>query len=287
MTSSSLLIHEEIRMKNSTTPNVQHAAVHPDAKIGKNVKIGPWVSIEADVIIDDNTTIGPNVCIMSGTRIGKNCQIFPGAIIGAIPQDLKYNGEDTTLEIGDNVIIREYCTLNRGTRANYKTVIGNNCLLMAYVHVAHDCVIGEHCILANNATLAGHVEIEEYAILGGMTAVHQFVQVGAHTLVGGGTLLNKDVPPYVRISRYPASYIGVNTIGLRRRGFSSDDIRHIQDIYHKLFVENQNIAKGLKAIEKDIDDSHDRQLILGFARASKNGLVKGLNRKRKVNPVEE
>lgn len=261
----------------------QYAAVHPDARIGKNVTIGPWVTIEADVVIGDNTSIGANVCIMSGTRIGKNCQIFPGAIVGAIPQDLKYNGEDTTLEIGDNVIIREYCTLNRGTRANYKTVIGNNCLLMAYVHVAHDCVIGEHCILANNATLAGHVEIEEYVILGGMTAVHQFVQIGAYALIGGGTLLNKDVPPYIRISRYPASYIGVNTVGLRRKGFSSTEIRNIQDIYHQLFVEHRNVSKGIKYIEKNLEDTQARQRILGFTRASKNGIVKGLTKKRKTD----
>ncbi|MGH1334841.1 MAG: acyl-ACP--UDP-N-acetylglucosamine O-acyltransferase [Aureispira sp.] len=268
---------------NVKRPAYQHAAVHPDARIGKNVTIGPWVSIEADVVIGDNTTIGANVCIMAGTRIGKNCQIFPGAIIGAIPQDLKYSGEDTTLEIGDNVIIREYCTLNRGTRANYKTVIGNNCLLMAYVHVAHDCVIGEHCILANNATLAGHVEIEEYVILGGMTAVHQFVQIGAHALIGGGTLLNKDVPPYVRISRYPASYIGVNTVGLRRKGFSSTEIRNIQDIYHQLFVEHRNISKGIKHIEENMEDTQARQRIIGFTRASKNGVIKGLTKKRKTD----
>jgi UDP-N-acetylglucosamine acyltransferase len=268
---------------NVKLPAYQHAAVHPDARIGKNVTIGPWVSVEADVVIGDNTTIGANVCIMSGTRIGKNCQIFPGAIIGAIPQDLKYSGEDTTLEIGDNVIIREYCTLNRGTRANYKTVIGNNCLLMAYVHVAHDCVIGEHCILANNATLAGHVEIEEYVILGGMTAVHQFVQIGAHALIGGGTLLNKDVPPYVRISRYPASYIGVNTVGLRRKGFSSNEIRNIQDIYHQLFVEHRNISKGIKYIEEHLEDTQARQRIVDFTRASKNGVIKGLTKKRKTD----
>ncbi|BDS12506.1 acyl-ACP--UDP-N-acetylglucosamine O-acyltransferase [Aureispira anguillae] len=267
--------------ENVMQPSYPHAAVHPNARIGKNVKIGPWVTIEADVVIGDDTTIGANVCIMSGTRIGKNCQIFPGAIVGAIPQDLKYSGEDTTLEIGDNVIIREYCTLNRGTRANYKTVIGNNCLLMAYVHVAHDCVIGEHCILANNATLAGHVEIEEHVILGGMTAVHQFVQIGAHALIGGGTLLNKDVPPYVRISRYPASYIGVNTVGLRRQGFASNAIRNIQDIYHQLFVEHRNISKGIKFIEEHIEDSQERQRIIGFTRASKNGLIKGLSNKRK------
>jgi UDP-N-acetylglucosamine acyltransferase len=266
-------------MEQKFVQSFQHAAVHPKARIGKNVKIGPWVSIEEDVAIGDNTTIGANVCIMSGTRIGKNCQIFPGAIVGAIPQDLKYNGEDTTLEIGDNVIIREYCTLNRGTRANYKTVIGNNCLLMAYVHVAHDCVIGENCILANNATLAGHVEIEENVIVGGMTAVHQFVQIGAHVLIGGGTLLNKDVPPYVRISRFPASYIGVNSVGLRRSGFSSTQIRNIQDVYHQLFVQHSNISKALKHIEGTMEDTIDRHRIVNFTRASKNGVIKGLSRK--------
>jgi UDP-N-acetylglucosamine acyltransferase len=267
-------------MEENVTNTYQHAAVHPDARIGKNVKIGPWVTIKADVVIGDNTTISANVCIMSGTRIGKNCQIFPGAIVGAIPQDLKFDGEETTLEIGDNVIIREYCTLNRGTRADYKTVIGNNCLLMAYVHVAHDCVIGEHCILANNATLAGHVEIEEYVIVGGMTAVHQFVQIGAHAMIGGGTLLNKDVPPYVRISRYPASYIGVNTVGLRRKGYSSDVIRDIQDVYHQLFVEHRNISKGLKYIMENMEDSGKCQRIFDFVRASKNGIIKGLNRRK-------
>lgn len=256
------------------------AAINKKAEIGKNVKIGPWVTIESDVVIDDGTEIGPNAVIMSGTRIGKNCKIFPGAIVGAVPQDLKYAGEETTLEIGHNVTIREYCTLNRGTRANYKTVIGNNCLLMAYVHVAHDCVIGEHCILANNATLAGHVEIEEYAILGGMTAVHQFVRIGAHSLLGGGTLLNKDIPPYVRVSRYPASFIGVNTIGLRRKGVSSDKIRHIQDIYHQLFVAGYNVSQALEAIPRIIEKTAERQLILDFVRESKNGIIKGLRRRR-------
>ncbi|MCH2022531.1 MAG: acyl-ACP--UDP-N-acetylglucosamine O-acyltransferase [Saprospiraceae bacterium] len=267
-------------MEDNSMNHYQHAAVHPKARIGKNVKIGPWAHIEEDVVIGDNTTIAANVCIMSGTRIGKNCQIFPGAIVGAIPQDLKFNGEDTTLEIGDNVIIREYCTLNRGTRANYKTVIGNNCLLMAYVHVAHDCVIGEHCILANNATLAGHVEIEEHVIVGGMTAVHQFVQIGSFSLIGGGTLLNKDVPPYVRISRYPASYIGVNTVGLRRKGFSTTEIRNIQDVYHQLFVEHRNVSKAVKSIDLKIEDSVEKQRILAFVRASKNGVIKGLNKRK-------
>jgi UDP-N-acetylglucosamine acyltransferase len=252
------------------------AVIHRDAQIGKNVTISPFVSIEEDVVIGDNTWIAPNVVIMAGSRIGKNCRIFPGAVIGCIPQDLKFAGEKTTLEIGDNVTIREYCTLNRGTRAAGKTVVGNGCLLMAYVHVAHDCIIGNHCILANNSTLAGHVEIQDYAILGGMTAVQQFIRIGAHCMVGGGSLLNKDVPPFVRAARYPVSYIGVNSVGLRRRGFDSDKIKHIQDIYYHLFLMNQNRVQALKAIETEIDDSKERQLIIDFVERSQNGIIKGL-----------
>lgn len=252
------------------------AVIHRDAQIGKNVTVSPFVTIEEDVIIGDGSWIGPNAVIMAGTRIGKNCRIFPGAVLGAIPQDLKFTGEKTTLEIGDNVTIREYCTLNRGTKALGKTVIGNGCLLMAYVHVAHDCIIGNHCILANNSTLAGHVEIEDNAVLGGMTAVQQFTRIGAHCMVGGGSLLNKDVPPFVRAARYPVSYIGLNTVGMRRRGFSSDKIKHIQDIYYHLFLVHQNRTEALKAIETEVEDSKERQLIIDFVEKSQNGIIKGL-----------
>jgi UDP-N-acetylglucosamine acyltransferase len=215
---------------------------------------------------------------MAGTRLGKNCKIFPGAIVGAPPQDLKFKGEKSTLEIGDNTIIREYCTLNRGTIANGKTVIGKNCLLMSYVHIAHDCVVGNNCILANNATLAGHVEVAEHALLGGMVAVHQFTRIGAHTMLGGGVLLNKDVPPYVRVARYPASYIGVNVIGLRRKGFEEEAIRQIQDVYHQLFVVNQNRKQALAAISNQLPISKERSLIMNFVHESKNGIIKGLRR---------
>jgi len=251
------------------------AVVSPKAKIGKNVKISPFVTIEEDVVIGDGSQIGPNAVIMSGSRIGQNCQIFPGAIIGAAPQDLKFKGEYSTLEVGDNTIIREYCTLNRGTAANEKTVVGSNCLLMAYVHIAHDCIVGNHCVLANNSTLAGHVELEDYVILGGMSAVHQFTRIGAHAMLGGGVLLNKDVPPFVRVAHYPASYIGVNVIGLKRRGFSVETIEAIQDIYHQLFVAKQGRADALANIDA-LDNSKEKEQILQFIEDSEIGIVKGL-----------
>lgn len=254
------------------------AVIHPDAVIGDNVTIGPFVSIEADVVIGEGTWIGPNAVIMSGARIGKNCKIFSGAVVSSIPQDLKFNGESTLLIIGDNTVVREYCTLNRGTAANKKTVIGSNCLLMAYVHVAHDCEIGNNCILANNATLAGHVAVEDNVILGGMVAVQQFTRIGAFSMLGGGVLLNKDVPPYVRVARYPASFIGVNVIGLKRRGFAADAIERIEEIYHRLFVAVQNRTEAIKLINTELPESSEKSLIMGFVENSQNGIIKGPRR---------
>ncbi|MBP7184210.1 MAG: acyl-ACP--UDP-N-acetylglucosamine O-acyltransferase [Saprospiraceae bacterium] len=255
--------------------------IHPDANIGKGVQIGPFVSIAADVVIGEGTWIGANVSIMEGVRIGKNCKIFPGAIVGGIPQDLKFEGERTLLEIGDNVIIREYCTLNRGTKANNKTVIGSNCLLMAYVHVAHDCVISNNCILANNVNLAGHIEIGEHAVLGGLTAVHQFVKIGAHTMIGGGSLVSRDIPPFIKAARNPLSYAGVNSLGLKRRGFSKEQIHSIQDIYRILFVRGGNVGKSLKQIKVDIPDSDEKDTILEFIANCERGLLKGF--KTRIN----
>jgi UDP-N-acetylglucosamine acyltransferase len=254
------------------------AVIHPNAVIGENVTISPFVSIEDNVVIGDGTWIGPNAVIMSGARIGKNCKIFPGAVVSSIPQDLKFRGEDSVLEIGDNTIIREYCTLNRGTAANQKTTIGSNCMLMSYVHVAHDCEVGNNCILANNATLAGHVVVEDYALLGGMVAVHQFTRIGAFSMLGGGVLLNKDVPPYVRVARYPASYIGVNVVGLKRKGFSAESVQRIQDIYHNLFVAAQNRTQAISMIQQQLPDSPEKELIMGFVENSQNGIIKGLRR---------
>ena len=249
--------------------------IHPKAKIGKNVKFSSFVTVEEDVVIGDGCDIGANVCILNGTRMGNNCKIFPGAIIGSIPQDLKFQGEKSTLEIGNNVIIREYCTINRGTLANIRTVIEDNCLIMAYCHVAHDCIIHENCVLANGVNLAGHIEIGTRSVLGGLTAVHQFVRIGDHAMVGGGSLVRKDVPPYVTAAREPLSYAGVNSIGLRRRGFSSEQIHTIQDIYRILYVKGYNTTQAVGMIEEKIVSSPEREKILGFIRAADRGIIKG------------
>ena len=254
------------------------AVIHPNAVIGSNVIISPFVTIEDNVVIGDGTWIGPNASIMSGARIAQNCKIFPGAVVGSIPQDLKFKGEESTLEIGENTVIREYCTLNRGTAANKKTVIGSNCLLMSYVHVAHDCEIGNKCILANNATLAGHVRVDENSIIGGMVAIQQFTHIGAFSMLGGGVLLNKDVPPFIRVARYPASDIGVTVIGLRRNGYNEEAIKIIQEIYRQLFVVSQNRKQALDFIENEILSTNESEKILEFVKNSHNGIVKGLRK---------
>jgi UDP-N-acetylglucosamine acyltransferase len=259
-----------------TTVTHNHlCVVHPDAQIGQNVTISPFVTIAADVVIGDGTWIGPNVHIMDGVRIGRNCRIFSGAIVGSIPQDLKFKGEKTYLKIGDNTTIREYCTLNVGTAASWETVIGSNCLIMAYVHIAHDCVIGNNCILANNVTLAGHIEIGNYAVLGGMAAVHQFVKIGESAMIGGGSLVRLDVPPFITAAREPLSYAGVNKIGLKRRGFSPERITHIQDIYRILFVRHHNLQKAIPQMKEEIQDSVDKAQIMQFIEDSERGLLKG------------
>ena len=251
------------------------ANVHPDAKIGLDVTISSYVTVEDDVEIGNGTWIGPGAVIMSGTRIGQNCKIFPGAIVGSPPQDLKYNGEDTYLLIGDRVTIREYCTINKGTvSGGHVTQIGNDCLLMAYVHVAHDCLVGNGCILANNVTLAGHITIGNYARLGGMVAVHQFVNIGDQVMIGGGTLVGKDVPPYTKCARYPATYIGINSVGLRRFKFSQETINHILDIYRLLFVRGHIVSNALSIIETEIQATPERDKILEFIKSSKRGIIR-------------
>lgn len=251
------------------------SVIHRNAQIGKNVVIGPFTVIEEDVIIGDNCWIGNNVSILNGARIGDKCKIFPGAVVSGIPQDLKYQGEPTTLELGNDVIVRECCTLNRGTADKWRTVIGDGCLLMAYVHVAHDCLIGRRCILANNATLAGHIEIGDYARLGGMVAVHQFVRIGGHVMIGGGSLVRKDVPPYVMAAREPLSYAGINRVGLHRANFSREVLHHIEDIYRILFVRGIGTSKALMVIEQEIKSSPYRKEIVDFVREAKRGLIKG------------
>jgi UDP-N-acetylglucosamine acyltransferase len=251
------------------------AYIHPQARIAENVVIDPFVTIHKDVEIGEGTWIGSNVTIMDGARIGKNCRIFPGAVISAIPQDLKYKGENTHVIIGDNTTIRECVTINRGTNDRFKTEIGSNCLIMAYCHVAHDCLVGNNCIFSNNTTLAGHITIGDNVVLAGMVAIHQFVKVGSHAFVTGGSLVRKDVPPYVKAAREPLSYAGINSVGLRRRGFSEDKINEIQDIYRTLFIKNYNVTKALDIIEADFRPTQERDEILNFIQGSQRGIMKG------------
>jgi len=251
------------------------AYVHPEAKIADNVVIEPFATINHDVVIGEGTRIGSSVTIMPGVRIGKNCRIFPGAVIGAEPQDLKFKGEYSTVEIGNNTTIREFVTINRGTAAKGKTIVGNNCLLMAYVHVAHDCIVGNNVILVNSTQLAGEVIIDDYVILGGMSAVHQFVHVGSHVMLSGGSLVRKDVPPFIKAGREPLSYVGINSIGLRRRNFSNEKIREIQEIYRYIYQKGLNISQAVEVIEAEMPASTERDEILLFIKDSKRGIIRG------------
>ena len=251
------------------------AYVHPSAKIAPTVVIEPFTTIHKNVVIEEGSWIGSNVTIMEGARIGKNCRIFPGAVISAIPQDLKFEGEDSTVVIGNNVTIREFVTINRGTKALGKTVIGANTLIMATAHVAHDCVIGESCIIVNGVLLAGHVEIGDWAIIGGLSAVQQFTKIGTHAFVGGGSLVRKDVPPFVKAAKEPISYAGINSIGLRRRGYTNERINSIQNIYRILFKKNYNVSQALEIIETDFEATQERDEILTFIRSSQTGIMKG------------
>jgi len=251
------------------------AYVNPGAKIADTVVIEPFVTIHKNVEIGEGTWIGSNVTIMEGARIGKNCKIFPGAVISAIPQDLKYKGEETTTEIGDNTTIRECVTVNKGTAAKNKTIVGNNCLLMAYSHIAHDTIVGDNVIIGNGSQIAGEVIIHDYAILSGLVAVHQFVNIGPHVMISGGSLVRKDVPPYTKAAREPLSYEGVNSIGLRRRGFNSEKIAEIQEIYRNLYLRGLNNAKALTKIETEMPATQERDEIISFIRASDRGVMKG------------
>ncbi len=251
------------------------AYVNPGADIADNVVIEPFVTIHKNVQIGEGTWIGSNVTIMEGAIIGKNCRIFPGAVISAVPQDLKFDGEMTSVKIGDNVTIRECVTINRGTKATGTTKIGNNCLIMAYSHIAHDCDLGNNVILANAVQLAGHVEVGNFAILGGLSAVHQFVKIGEHVMISGGSLVRKDVPHYTKAAREPLSYEGVNSIGLRRRGFESEKIAEIQEIYRILYLRGLNNAKAISKIETEMPATKERDEIISFIKDSDRGIMKG------------
>lgn len=251
------------------------AYIHPAAKIAPGVVIDPFVTIDQDVEIGEGTWIGSNVTIFPGARIGKNCKIFPGAVISGIPQDLKFVGEDTVAIIGDGTTLRECVTVNRGTASKGKTEIGKNCLIMAYSHVAHDCKVGNNVIMSNATQLAGEVVVDDFAIIGGGTLVHQFCHLGSHIMIQGGALINKDVPPYVKAAREPISYAGVNSIGLRRRNFSSETIRDIQDIYRYLYLSGMNVSDAVARIEAELPASPERDEIILFVRNSKRGIIKG------------
>jgi len=253
------------------------ANVHPEAVIGNNVIIEPFATIHQDVVIGDGSWIGPNAVVWDGSRIGKNVKIYPGASVSSIPQDLKFAGEKTETFIGDNTVIRESVTISRGTVDKHKTVIGKNCLLMAYVHIAHDCIVGNHCIFANAVQVAGHVTIEDWAIIGGASALHQFVKVGAHVMLSGGSLVRKDIPPYTKAAREPLTYAGINSVGLRRRGFTSEKISEIQEIYRFIFLKGLNNSKALDAVEKEIPSSPERDYIIEFIRNSERGVMKGFS----------
>lgn len=251
------------------------ANVHPDAKIAGKVEISSFATIYEDVEIGAGCWIGPNVVIMNGARIGKNVKIFPGAVISGDPQDLKFEGEYTTAEIGDNTIIREYVTLNKGTKANEKTVVGKDCLVMSYVHIAHDCILKDRVILGSYAGLAGEVEVDNFAIISPGSLVHQFVRIGAHVMIQGGSKVGKDVPPFAMAGRDPISFTGINSIGLRRRGYDNDTIYAIQEVFRIIYQRGLNISDALEFVEANLPASKERDEIILFIRGSKRGIIRG------------
>ena len=253
------------------------AFIHPEAKIADNVIVDPFATIEKDVVIGEGTHIYSHAVIMDGARIGKNCRIFPGAVIAGIPQDLKFHGEESVAIIGDNTTIRECATINRGTESKGWTKVGSNTLIMAYTHVGHDSSVGNNCIVANSTQIAGEVEIDDFAVIGGASAVHQFTKIGCHSMIQGGSLVAKDVPPYVTAGRLPISYAGLNSIGLRRRGFSNETINAIQDIYRIIYQSGLNVSNAIAKIEAEIAPSPERDVIVSFIKGSSRGIIRGYN----------
>ena len=251
------------------------AYIHPAAKIHPSVVIEPFVTIDANVEIGEGTHIGSNVTIMEGARIGRHCNIFPGAVISGIPQDLKFKGEDTVAVIGDNTTIRECVTINRGTASKGRTVVGNNCLIMAYCHVAHDVTLGNNVIMSNATQVAGEVQIDDFAVIGGGTLIHQFCHLGAHIMIQGGSRINKDIPPFVKAGRDPIAYTGINSIGLRRRNFTNDQIRDIQEIYRYLYLSRLNVSDAVDRIEAELPATPERDQSIEFIRNSRRGIVRG------------
>jgi UDP-N-acetylglucosamine acyltransferase len=251
------------------------AYIHPDAKLGENVIVEPFAYISGNVVIGDGTWIGPHAVILDGARIGSNCRIFPTAVVSGIPQDLKFRGEETTAEIGDRTTVREGVTVNRGTAAAGKTVVGSDCLLMATCHIGHDCQVGNYVIIGNTTGLAGEVKIDDWAILSGGTLVHQFTNVGAHVMVGGGSKIRIDVPPFIKADREPLAYMGLNTVGLTRRGFEKERIDNIHNIYRVIYQSKMNFTQALEHVEKEFPESEDRNYIIRFFRGSERGVIRG------------
>jgi UDP-N-acetylglucosamine acyltransferase len=250
------------------------AIISPDAQLADDVKVGPYSIIEDDVVVGEGCSIGSSVVLADGARLGKNVKVFHSAVIATIPQDLKFGGEKTTAEIGDNTVVREFVTVNRGTSAHGKTTVGADCLLMAYAHVAHDCILGNHVIMANSVNLAGHIEIDEWAIIGGVVPVHQFVKIGAHSFVGGGFRVHQDVCPYALVAGYPLKTVGLNAVGLRRRGFSKESIQSLEKAFKLLFHSNLNTSQAVERIKSDLEPIPEIEVILSFIERSDRGLVK-------------
>ncbi|MDE7408127.1 MAG: acyl-ACP--UDP-N-acetylglucosamine O-acyltransferase [Muribaculaceae bacterium] len=251
------------------------SVIDPSAKIGDGVEIGPFVTIHGNVEIGDGTRIFSNVTIMEGARIGRNCTIFPGAVISAVPQDLKFHGEETLTIIGDNNVIRECVTIHRGTASKGKTVVGNNNLIMAYNHIAHDCRIGNNIIMSNCNQLAGEVVVDDFAVIGGGGLVHQFCHIGSYVMLQGGALVNKDVPPFIKAAREPLSFTGLNSVGLRRHNFTNEQIAEIQEVYRYLYQSDLNVTHALARIEAEMPASPLRDQIVEFVRNSERGVVRG------------
>jgi|WetSurMetagenome_2_1015567.scaffolds.fasta_scaffold20690_4 UDP-N-acetylglucosamine acyltransferase len=251
------------------------ALVSKKAQLGENVIVGPSAIIGDDVILGDGSVVGPYAIIQQGARLGKECRIASFAVVGGPPQDLKYKNEPTVLEIGDHCDIREYVTLNRGTIETGKTVIGNNCMFMANAHVAHDCVIGDYCILANSVPLAGHVTLGSWVIIGGLTPIHQFVHIGDHTMIGGGYRVTKDIPPFIRAGREPMVFEGLNSVGLRRRGFSPKAIELIEKAYVFLYQSKLNVSQAVVRIKEELEQTPEIENILKFIAGSKRGIIPG------------
>jgi UDP-N-acetylglucosamine acyltransferase len=251
----------------------QHAIIGPKAQLGDNITVGPFTIIEDDVIIGSGTTIGSNVLIANGARIGKECRVHHGAVLGTNPQDLKFHGEISTLEVGDHTTIREYATLNRGTHVRGKTTVGSHCYIMAYTHVAHDCSVGNHVILANSVNMAGHVVIEDHVVIGGLVGIHQFERIGRHAMIGAGFRAMKDVPPYVLAGLEPLAFTGLNIVGLKRRNFSQESIEALEKAYHFIYNSNLNVTQALEKIKNEMQITAEVRHVIDFIEKSKRGII--------------